>query len=70
VLDGTLKQAILEEADAINTDLIVVGSHFLGGFEKFLLGSVPQSVALHAECSVEIVRKRRLKCQDVNQRPI
>lgn len=61
VLEGTPKQAILEDAEKFGADLIVVGSHGRGGFESFLLGSVSQSVALHAQCSVEIVRKRSLK---------
>ncbi len=58
VLEGTPKQTILEDAEVFNADLIVVGSHGRGGIERFLLGSVSQSVALHAKCSVEIVRKR------------
>jgi nucleotide-binding universal stress UspA family protein len=61
VLEGVAKIAILEAADEFNADLIVVSSHGRGGFERFLLGSVSQSVALHAKCSVEIVRKRDLK---------
>jgi nucleotide-binding universal stress UspA family protein len=64
VIVGPPKQAILEEAEAFGADLIVVGSHGRGGFESFLLGSVSQSVALHAKCSVEIVRKRDLKKED------
>lgn len=64
VLEGMPKQAILEDADKFGADLIVLGSHGRGGFERFLLGSVSQSVALHAQCSVEIVRKRSLKKDD------
>lgn len=61
VLEGSAKQAILDEADAFNADLIVVGPHGRNGFERFLLGSVSQAVALHAKCSVEIVRTRDVK---------
>jgi nucleotide-binding universal stress UspA family protein len=61
VFAGSPKRMILEEAEAFGADLIVVGSHGHGNFERFLLGSVSQSVALHARCSVEIVR--RLKTQ-------
>ena len=56
VLSGSPKRVILEEAEAFGADLIVVGSHGHGMVESFLLGSVSQAVALHAKCSVEIVR--------------
>ncbi|MGH9943649.1 MAG: universal stress protein [Pyrinomonadaceae bacterium] len=59
VLRGLPKRAIIEEAEAWGADLIVVGSHGYRAWERMLLGSVSQSVAQHAACSVEIVRCRR-----------
>ena len=56
--NGSPKHIILNEAKKFNADLIVVGSHGHGIIGRFLLGSVSQSVALHAACSVLIVRKR------------
>lgn len=56
VPSGSTKEVILEEAETFGADLIVVGSHGYGTAERFLLGSVSQAVALHAKCSVEIVR--------------
>ena len=56
VLSGSPKGVILEEAEGFGADLIVVGSHGHGILERFLLGSISQAVALHAKCSVEIVR--------------
>jgi len=50
------KAVIIEEADKIGADLIVVGSHGHQGIERFLLGSVSEGVALHAHCSVEVIR--------------
>jgi nucleotide-binding universal stress UspA family protein len=50
------KKAILDEAKECSADLIVVGSHGRRGFQHFLLGSVSEAVAMHAECSVEIIR--------------
>ncbi len=41
-------------------DLIVMGSHGRRGFEKALLGSVSEAVAMHAPCSVEIIRIKSL----------
>lgn len=56
VVEGSAKNVILKEAEAFGADLIVVGSHGHGAVQRFLLGSVSQSVALHATCSVLIVR--------------
>lgn len=50
------KKAILDQAKEWNPDLIVVGSHGRRGFQRFMLGSVSEAVAMHAHCSVEIVR--------------
>lgn len=50
-------QAILSAADTWGADLIVIGSHGHRGFDRFVMGSVSESVALHAHCSVEVVRK-------------
>ncbi|HYJ45704.1 MAG TPA: universal stress protein [Pyrinomonadaceae bacterium] len=57
---GSPQQVILEEAERWGADLIVVGSHGYGTWDRFLLGSVSQSVALHAKCSVEIVRENKV----------
>jgi nucleotide-binding universal stress UspA family protein len=55
-LPGSPRAVILEEAESQDADLIVVGSHGYGRWERFLLGSVSQSVVSHAKCSVEVVR--------------
>lgn len=64
VLSGSPKEVILEEAEAFGADLIVVGSHGHGMLERFLLGSVSQAVALHAKCSVEIVRSPKTQTSE------
>ena len=56
VIEGSPKSVILEEAEKFAANLIVIGSHGHGAIPGFLLGSVSQSVAVHAKCSVEIVR--------------
>jgi nucleotide-binding universal stress UspA family protein len=56
VLEGNPPEAILDEAERWGADLVVVGSHGYGPVKRRLLGSVSQAVALHAACSVEIVR--------------
>ena len=56
MIEGSPKRAILDEAEQWRADLIVVGSHGYGVLNRLLLGSVSQAMALHAKCSVEIVR--------------
>lgn len=52
------KETILNEASEWGADLIVVGSHGHSAIGAFLLGSVSEDVAIHASCSVEVVRSR------------
>jgi nucleotide-binding universal stress UspA family protein len=53
---GDIRESIIDFAAAWGADLIVVGSHGQRGIQRFLLGSVAEFVARHAQCSVEIVR--------------
>lgn len=56
VRHGDPKAAIVERAQEIGADLVLVGSRGRKGMERFLLGSVAAAVARLAPCSVEIVR--------------
>src|SRR5262249_12494358 len=51
--------AIIEVAQDIEADLIVLGSHGLSGWKALLLGSVSDGVLHHAPCPVLIVRGDR-----------
>jgi nucleotide-binding universal stress UspA family protein len=53
----TPSHAILAASELWHADLIVLGSHGRRGFDRLVLGSVSETVALHAKCSVEVVRK-------------
>ena len=53
---GDIREKIIDAGEEWGADLIVVGSHGRSGIPRFLLGSVAEFVARHAECSVEIVR--------------
>ncbi|MGB7846196.1 MAG: universal stress protein [Candidatus Acidiferrum sp.] len=53
----TPAHAILSSAEKWSADLIVMGSHGRRGFDRLILGSVSETVALHAKCSVEVTRK-------------
>lgn len=58
VLIDPPKTVILQEAAHWGADLIVLGSHGHRGVERLLVGNTSEAVALHADCSVEIIRKR------------
>ncbi len=60
-IEGVPKNVILTEAERFGADLIVVGSHGYGAVKRFLMGSVSLAVALHAKCSVEIIRTSLIK---------
>ena len=55
-LEGDPADAILDVAEQVNADLIVVGNKGMTGAKRFLLGSVPNKVSHHAPCSVIIIR--------------
>lgn len=56
VAENEIRTGILDIAEDWHADLIVLGSHGEKGLRKFLLGSVAEYVARHAQCSVLIVR--------------
>ena len=54
--EGDPADAILDVAEELGADLIVVGNKGMTGARRFLLGSVPNKVSHHAPCGVYIVR--------------
>lgn len=58
-LFGSPESRIVETAEEINADLIIVGSHGYNRWERLLLGSVSDSVVHHAPCSVLVVRSKK-----------
>ena len=60
VLEGSPKRRIVEDSNTWAAHLIVVGSHGRRGLTRYLLGSVSEAVAMHAHCSVEVIRDRAL----------
>jgi nucleotide-binding universal stress UspA family protein len=53
---GDPADAILDVAEEIGADLVVVGNKGMTGAKRFLLGSVPNKISHHAPSSVLIVR--------------
>jgi nucleotide-binding universal stress UspA family protein len=51
-------QVILDEAEKWKVDVIVLGSHGRSEFDRMVMGSVSEAVALHATCSVEVIRRQ------------
>ena len=60
VLEGSPKKRIVEESNEWGAHLVVVGSLGRRGLTRYLLGSVSEAVAMHAHCSVEVIRDRAL----------
>jgi nucleotide-binding universal stress UspA family protein len=56
ILFGSPDSRIVETAEEMSADLIVMGSHGYNRWERLLLGSVSHSVVHHAPCSVMVVR--------------
>ena len=57
VKKGDPRRLIVDEAKSWGADLIVMGACGHTAFERWLIGSVAQSVVTHAPCSVELVRR-------------
>ncbi len=55
-VEGDPADALLNVAEQVKADLIVVGNKGMTGARRYLLGSVPNNVSHHAPCSVIIVR--------------
>lgn len=49
-------RGILDTAQEVGADMVVIGSHGRSGIEKLVLGSVAQSVVSHARVPVLVVR--------------
>jgi nucleotide-binding universal stress UspA family protein len=54
--EGEPADALLDVAEEVKADLIVVGNKGMTGAKRFLLGSVPNKVSHHAPTGVWIVR--------------
>lgn len=52
----TAWRGIVDAADSLQADLIVIGSHGRSGLEKLVLGSVAQAVLSHTKLPVLVVR--------------
>lgn len=58
---------IVKEAERWNARMVVLGSHGRRGFDRLTLGSVSEHVALHAPCSVEVIRGQELTTKNTKR---
>jgi nucleotide-binding universal stress UspA family protein len=49
-------RGVVQAAESVQADLIVMGSHGRSGLEKLVLGSVTQAVLSHTRLPVLVVR--------------
>ena len=56
VLQGTVREVIVDEAVNSRADIIMMGSQGRKGLNRLILGSVAESVMAQAPCVVEIVK--------------
>jgi nucleotide-binding universal stress UspA family protein len=54
---GEARQELSVLAEKMGADCIFVGARGLSRVDRILLGSVSTAVAMHAPCSVEVVRQ-------------
>jgi len=52
---GDAASALLDTAERVGADLLVVGNKGMSGARRFVLGSVPNKVSHHCPCSLLIV---------------
>ena len=52
---GNAAEAILDVADEVHADLVVVGNRRIGSKSRFILGNVPSRVVHHSTCSTYVV---------------
>ena len=59
VEQGDSESTIINASEKWHADLIVLGAHGRKGLWRLWMGGIPAAIALHARCSVEIVRVLR-----------
>lgn len=54
-VQGDAAEAILDVAEQVGADLIVVGNKGIGSVKRFVLGNVPSKVVHNSPCSTHVV---------------
>jgi nucleotide-binding universal stress UspA family protein len=53
---GGAAEALIQVAETVGADLLVVGNRGMSGVKRFFLGSVPNTVSHHSPCNLLILR--------------
>lgn len=64
IKEGHPAREIVRAAEQQSADIVIVGTHGLGGMKRFLLGSTSDDVMRYAPCSVLIVRQNDAEASD------
>lgn len=67
IAEGHIGKTIIEHAEKLKSDLIVLGAQGHSAIARLLLGSVSDFVATHAPCSVLVVRDTGLREENHRQ---
>jgi nucleotide-binding universal stress UspA family protein len=59
VRKGEVREALLDAAREHHADLIIVGTHGREGVERWVVGSIAETLVRSAECSVLVARPKR-----------
>ena len=59
LVKGDAAKVIIEKANDLGVEMIILGSHGHGLLHKALLGSVSESIIRHARCNITIVPSRK-----------
>jgi nucleotide-binding universal stress UspA family protein len=54
-VDGDPADMLIDVAETVHADLLVIGNRGMTGVKRFVLGSVPNKVAHHCPCNLLIV---------------
>lgn len=59
ILNGDPRRVLLKQAKDWRAQTIFLGARGLNSVERFIIGSVSSAVAMHASCSVEVVKVKK-----------
>ncbi|XP_054806178.1 universal stress protein PHOS34-like [Prosopis cineraria] len=61
VLEGDVRNVLCEAADKFDATILVLVSHGYGAVKRVVLGSVSDYCVQHAQCSVMVVKRPKIK---------